>query len=143
MGSSCSNLALLARSKLGQVAVVITFPIFETLLAKAYFNELRRKVIVVTDKDVHLVIENFGLSGLGLWDQRLIQDIKNILAHFLEFGLDLLTVITDGRNVLVGTLRLFLLLDRGDYAPGSTSSANNILVGDGQKVSLVNCELST
>jgi hypothetical protein len=116
MGSSCSNLALLARSKLGQVAVVITF---------------------------HLVIENFGLSGLGLWDQRLIQDIKNILAHFLEFGLDLLTVITDGRNVLVGTLRLFLLLDRGDYAPGSTSSANNILVGDGQKVSLVNCELST
>jgi len=78
---------------------------------------LRLKFIVI-DKDIHLVIEHLGLSRLCLWDQRLIQDIKNILADFLEFSLDLLTVITDGRNVLVGTLRLFLLLDRRDYAPG-------------------------
>ena len=108
----------------------------------AHFVELRLKFIVI-DKDIHLVIEDLGLSRLCLWDQRLIQDIKNILANCLEFSLDLLTVITDGRNVLVGTLGLFLLLDRRDYAPGSTSSADDILVGNRQKVSFINCELST
>jgi hypothetical protein len=64
------------------------------------------------------------------------------LADFLEFGLNLLTVITDGRNMLIGTLGLLLLLDRRDYAPGSTSSANDVLVGNGQKVSLVNGKFS-
>jgi hypothetical protein len=57
------------------------------------------------------VVEDLRLARFGLWDQGLIQDIKNILADLLEFGLDLLTVVTDGRNVLVGTLRLLLLLD--------------------------------
>jgi hypothetical protein len=64
------------------------------------------------------------------------------LADFLEFGLNLLTVVTDGRNMLIGTLGLLLLLDRRDYAPGSTSSADNVLVGNGQKVSLVNGKFS-
>jgi hypothetical protein len=64
------------------------------------------------------------------------------LADFLEFGLNFLTVVTDGRNMLIGTLGLLLLLDRRDYAPGSTSSANNVLVGNGQKVSLVNGKFS-
>jgi hypothetical protein len=44
--------------------------------------------------------------------------------------------------MLIGTLGLLLLLDRRDYAPGSTSSANNVLVGNGQKVSLVNGKFS-
>ena len=102
-----------------------------------------RRGLLSTDKDIHLVIEDFGFSRLSLGDQRLVQNIENILADFLKFGLDLLAVVTDSGNVLVGTLGLFLLLDRGDNAPGSTSSANDILVGNGQKVSLVNCELST
>ena len=103
---------------------------------------MQRK-IVSGDNDVHLVIEDLGLSGLGLWDQRLIQDIKYILADFLKLGLDLLAVITDGGNVLVGTLGLFLLLDRGDNAPRSTSSSDDVLVGNGQEVSLVNGKLTT
>jgi hypothetical protein len=72
--------------------------------------ELRGEFII-TEKDVHLVIEDLGLSRLGLGDQRFIQNIKNILADFLKFSLDLLAVITNGRNMLVGALRLFLLLD--------------------------------
>jgi hypothetical protein len=44
--------------------------------------------------------------------------------------------------MLIGTLGLLLLLDRRDYAPGSTSSADNVLVGNGQKVSLVNGKFS-
>jgi hypothetical protein len=64
------------------------------------------------------------------------------LADLLEFGLDLLAVVTDGRNMLISTLGFLLLLDRRDYAPGSTSSTNNVLVGNGQKVSLVNSKFS-
>ena len=57
------------------------------------------------------MVEDLRLSGLGLGDQGLIQDIQDILADLLKLGLNLLTVITDGRDMLVGTLRLLLLLD--------------------------------
>ena len=52
-------------------------------------------------KYVHLVIKYFRFAGFGLWDKRLIQDIKNVLADLLEFGLDLLTVIADCYHVLI------------------------------------------
>ena len=93
--------------------------------------------------NVHLVVEDLGLSGLGLGDQGLIKDVKDILADLLELGLDLLAVITDGGNVLLGSLGLLLLLDRGDNAPRGTSGTDDVLVGNGQKVALVNAELST
>ena len=57
------------------------------------------------------MVEHLGLSRLGLWDQGLVQDVEDILADLLEFGLDLLTVVPDGRNMFVGALRLLLLLD--------------------------------
>ena len=57
------------------------------------------------------MVEDFGLARLGLGDQGLVQDIKNILADLLKLGLDLLTVIADGRDMLVGALGLLLLLD--------------------------------
>ena len=88
------------------------------------------------------MVEDLGLARLGLWNQGLIQDIEDILADLLEFGFDLLTIVSDSRNVLVGALGLLLLLDRRDYAPGSTSSADNVLVSDGQKVSLIDCKFS-
>lgn len=88
------------------------------------------------------MIEDLGLARLGLWNQGLIQDIEDILADLLEFGFDLLTVVADSRNVLVGTLGLLLLFDRRDYAPGSTSGADNVLISDGQKVSLINGKFS-
>jgi hypothetical protein len=88
------------------------------------------------------VVEDLGLSGLGLGDQGVVQDVEDILADQLELGLDLLAVVADGGNVLVGTLGLLLLLDRRDYAPGSTSGAHNVLVGNGQQVSLIDGEFS-
>lgn len=57
------------------------------------------------------MVEDLGLARLRLWDQGLVQDIEDILADLLEFGLDLLTVVSDGRNMLVGALGLLLLLD--------------------------------
>ena len=89
------------------------------------------------------MVEDLGLSGLGLGDQGLIKDVKDILADLLELGLDLLAVIADGGNMLLGSLGLLLLLDRGDDAPRGTSGTHDVLVGNGQKVALVDAELST
>lgn len=60
---------------------------------------------------VHLVVEDLGFTRLGLGDQRLIEHIEDILANLLKLGLDLLTIVADGANVLVGTSGFFLLLD--------------------------------
>lgn len=81
-------------------------------------------------ENVHLVVENLGFTRFGLGDQGVIKNIEDILADTLKFGLDLLTVVADDSNVLIGTLGLLLLLDRGDYAPGGTSSSDDVLVGD-------------
>lgn len=70
-----------------------------------------------TATNVHLVVEDLGLARFSLGNQGLIKNIKDILADFLELGLNLLAVIADGGNVFFGSLRLLLLLDRGDNAP--------------------------
>lgn len=88
------------------------------------------------------MVKDLGLSRLGLGNQGLVQDIEDILADLLEFGLDLLTVVADGRDVLVGTLGLLLLLDRRNNAPRCTSSTDDILVGNGKKVSLIDSKLT-
>ena len=76
------------------------------------------------------MVEDLGLSGLGLWNQGLIKDIKDILADLLELGLNLLAVIANGGDVLLGPLGLLLLLDGGDDAPGGTAGSDDVLVGD-------------
>lgn len=89
------------------------------------------------------MVEDLALARLGLGDQGVVKDVEDILADLLELGLDLLTVVADDGNVLVGTLLLFFLLDRGDDAPRGTSGTDDILVGDGKEVTLVNGEFTT
>jgi hypothetical protein len=89
------------------------------------------------------VVENLGLARLSLGDESLVEDIEDILADPLELGLDLLAVVADGGDMLVRALGFLLLLDRRDDAPASTAGTNDILVGHGEKVSLVNGELAT
>jgi hypothetical protein len=60
----------------------------------------------------------------------------------VQFGLNFLTVLADLGNVLLVVLGLLLLLDAGNDTPASTSGTNNILVGDGQKVTLVDGEFT-
>ena len=96
----------------------------------------------VGGRDSHLVVEDLGLAGLGLGDERLVEDVEDILADLLELGLDLLAVVADGANVLLGALGLLLLLNRGDDAPRGTSCSDDVLVGDGKEVALVNGELT-
>jgi len=93
--------------------------------------------------NIHLVVENLGLARLCLWNEGLVEDVKNILADLLKLELDLLAVLADDANVLVGALLLLLLLDGGDDAPRGTAGTNDILVGDGEKVALVDGELTS
>lgn len=89
------------------------------------------------------MVEDLALARLGLGDQGVVKDVKDILADLLELGLDLLAVVANDGNVLVGTLLLLLLFDRGDDAPRGTSGTDNVLVGDGEEVALVNGEFTT
>jgi hypothetical protein len=90
----------------------------------------------------HLVVENLGLASLSLGEESVIEDVEDILADLLQLGLDLLAVVTDNANVLIGALGLLLLLDGGDDAPGGTAGADHVLVGNGQKVTLIDSELA-
>ena len=93
--------------------------------------------------NAHLVVEHLALTSLGLGNEALVENVEDILADLLKLKLDLLTVLADDANVLLGALGLLLLLDAGDDAPGSTSGSDDVLVGDGKEVALVNCELAT
>jgi len=97
----------------------------------------------VTGSNAHLVVEDSGLARLGLGDQGLVEDVKNILADLLELEFDLLAVFADDANVLVRALLLLLLLDRGDDAPGGTAGTDDVLVGDREEVALVDGEFTS
>lgn len=88
------------------------------------------------------MIEDLRLARLSLRDERVIKNLQNILANTLEFGLDLLAVFTDGADMFLRTFALLLLLDGGNYAPRSTSGADDILVSDREKVAFVDSEFA-
>ncbi len=89
------------------------------------------------------MVEDFGLARLCLGDQGLVKHIEHVLADLLEFGLDLLTVLADCANVLVGAFGFLLLLDRGNNSPGSTSGSHDVLVGDRQQIPFVDGEFTS
>jgi hypothetical protein len=88
------------------------------------------------------VVEDLGLARLGLWDEAVIKNVEDIIADILELLLNLLAVVADGADVLVGALGLLLLLNRRDYAPRGTTSANHILVGNGKQVALIDSQFA-
>jgi hypothetical protein len=64
-------------------------------------QQLASSIFPVARGDAHLVVEDLGLARLGFGDEGLVEDIEDILADFLELGLDLLAVFADGADVLV------------------------------------------
>ena len=115
-------LTLVPDGELSEVTVVITLP---GISISTYSLDLGLE-------DVHLVVENLGLSGLSRWDQVLVKNIEDILADLGELGLNLLAVLLDESNLAGVALGLLLLLDRGNDSPGGAAGTNDVLVGDGQ-----------
>jgi len=92
--------------------------------------------------DVHLVVEDLGLSRGGVGNEGLVEDVEDILANLLKLAFDLVAVLLDGADVLLGTLGLLLLLDGGDDTPAGAAGSDNVLVGDREQVALVDGELT-
>lgn len=88
------------------------------------------------------MVEDLAFASLSLGDQALVEDVEHILADLLKLKLDLLAVLADDIDVLARALGLLFLLDAGDDAPGSTAGADDVLVGHGEKVALVDSELT-
>lgn len=88
------------------------------------------------------MVENLGLASGGIGNEALVKDIEDILADLLELGLNLLAVLLNGRDVLVGAFGLLLLLNGGDDAPRRTAGADHVLVGNTEQVALIHGELA-
>jgi hypothetical protein len=102
--SGGSGLALLARRELGEVAVVVALPA-RHIISKSHCATPSGSM------NAHLVVEDLALARLGLGDEAVIEHIEDILAHVLQLGLDLLAVVADDADVLLGALGLLFLLD--------------------------------
>lgn len=90
---------------------------------------------------VHLVVEDLRLAALSRGDEVAVKALEDVLADLGELGLDLLAVLLDESNLGLVALGLLLLLDRGDNSPRGTAGTNDVLVGDGEKVALLDGEL--
>lgn len=123
---------------LGSSLVSLEGVVGSTLAAVAN-GELGEVTVVVT---LHLVVEDLGLARLGGLDEVLIENLEDIVADLSELGLDLLAVLLDESDLGLVALRLLLLLDRGDDSPRGTAGTNDVLVGDGQEIALLNGELN-
>ena len=87
------------------------------------------------------MVEDLALASGGRGDEVLVQDVEDVLADLGELGLDLLAVGLDHRDLGLVALGLLLLLDGGDDAPRGTAGTNDVLVGDREKVALLDGEL--
>lgn len=108
-------------------------------LATVANGELGKVTVVVT---LHLVVEDLGLAGLGGLDQVVVENLEDIVADLGKLGLDLLAVLLNKSDLGLVALRLLLLLNRGNDSPGGTAGTNDVLVGDGQEIALLNGELN-
>lgn len=88
------------------------------------------------------MVEDLGLARLGRGDQVLVKDLEDVLADLGELGLDLLAVLLDESDLRRVALGLLLLFDGGDYSPRGTAGADDVLVGDGEKVTLLNSQIA-
>ena len=85
---------------------------------------------------LHLVVEDLGLLGGGVGDERFLDDAEDVITDVAKLILDLhLVVLDDGHFVGVP-----LLLDGGYHAPGCSAGSNDVLVGDGEEVTLFNSQ---
>jgi hypothetical protein len=70
----------------------------------------------------------------------LVENVQDILADFGKLSLDLFPVALDHGNLGLVTLGFLLLLDGRHDTPRSAASPDDVLIGDGQQVTLLDGE---
>jgi len=121
-------LSLVGGGEFGEVTMIITLPV-EALALVLCARERTRSCS-------HLVIENLGFASLSRSNQMLVKDLKDVFADLAELLFDRLAVLLDEFDLSLIAFRFFLLLDGCDDSPGGTTSTNDVLVGNRQKISL-------
>jgi hypothetical protein len=94
--------------------------------------------VVVT---LHLEVEDLGLGGAGGGHEVGVEQREDAVADAGELGLDLGAVGADGGGVGLVAAALLLLLDGGDDPPRRPARSDDVLVGDGEQVALLDGEL--
>ena len=89
----------------------------------------------------HFKVKYLGISGGRGRNESGIKEFENSIADIREFALDFGSVVTDHRDMVIITSALLLLLDGGNNTPRGPTSADDVLVGDGEEVSLLDGEL--
>jgi len=85
---------------------------------------------------LHLVVENFGFLRCGVGDEGFLNDAKDVVTDFDEFGFDLGLVVLDDFHLVA----IALLFDAGNDAPRCSSGSDDILVGNAQQVAFLDGE---
>ena len=70
----------------------------------------------------------------------LVENLKDVIADLGQFSLDLLAVLLDQRDLRLVALGLFFLFNGGDNSPRCTAGTNDVLVGNGQEIPLLDRE---
>merc|ERR1712000_280966 len=108
------------------------------LLSLLGSGEFGKVTVIIT---LHLVIEDLGLASLSRGDQVLVENVEDIFADLAELLLDCLTVFFDELDLRLIAFGFLLLFDGCDDSPGGTTSTDDVLVGNGEEISLFNREL--
>lgn len=140
-------LAGVANGELGEVAVVVTLPVNVLAIVQAMVRQGRWYPSSAGGKKLngehaHLVVEHLGLSRRSGGNKVLVENLEDVIANLGEFRLDLDSVLLDETDLGAVALRLLLLLDRSDNPPRGTAGADDVLVGDGQEVALLDGEIA-
>lgn len=87
------------------------------------------------------MVEDLRLARGGRGDEVLVENIQDVLADLGQFALNLLPVTLDHLDLDLIALRLLLLLDGGNDTPRRTAGTDDILVRDGEEITLLDSEL--
>lgn len=128
------DLTLVALGELGKITMIITLPRLDALESTTFDQHGK-------EHDEHLMVEHLRLAALSRFDQMLIEDDQDIFANIGELSFNLLAVFLNQADLGLIALGLLFLLDRGDDPPRCTSRTDDVLVSDGEKVTLLDREL--
>ena len=87
------------------------------------------------------MVKHLRFTALCGWDEMLIENLEDIFANVGKFGFDLLTVLLDQGDLALIALGLLLLLDGCYDPPRGATRTDNVLVSDGEEISLFDGEL--
>lgn len=118
----------------GFVSSESTFGGFLTFGAGFEFSEISMVIAL------HFEVKHLGISGCGGGNESRIKKFEDSITNIRELSFNFGSVVTDHRDMVIVASAFLLLFDGGNDTPGSPTSADDVLVGDGKEISLLDGE---